>query len=86
VVTSITMKMKSEIPPISLVIHEGIEEFESEMQISDEGTGGGRLLSRDSATAPLLWETPCFRGFQLARFRPSDPKFDSLGDCALVKV
>jgi hypothetical protein len=48
------MKVKSEIPPIRLVIHEGIEEFESEMQISDEGTGGGRLLSRDSATAPLL--------------------------------
>jgi hypothetical protein len=79
------MKMKSEIPPIRLVIHEGIEVCESEMQRSDEGTGGGRL-SRDSATASLHWETPCFRGFQLATFRPSDPKFDSLRDCAQVKV
>lgn len=80
------MKMKSETPPIRLVIHEGIEVCESEMQRSDEGAGGGRLLSRDSATASLLWETPCFRGFQLATFRPSDPKFDSLRDCAQVKV
>jgi hypothetical protein len=67
------MKMKSEIPPIRLVIHEGIEEFESEMQRIDEGTGGGRLLSRDSATALSFGRRPVSEAFSSQGFDHQTP-------------